>query len=77
MLDLLNEMLKFDNRNNFYADEGADDVFKPNGASADIEDSTAKNYINDLATDSAEEFQRARKTSRSSSWKTTPTSVCS
>ena len=61
MLDLLNEMLKFDNRNNFYADEGADDVFKPNGASADIEDSTAKNYINDLATDSAEEFQKGEK----------------
>ena len=61
MLDLLNEMLKFDNRNNFYADEGADDIFKPNVASADIEDSTAKNYINDLATDSAEEFQKGEK----------------
>lgn len=61
MLDLLNQMLKFDNSNNFYINEGADAVFKSSDDAADIEDSTVKNYIDEVATDSAEEFQKGDK----------------
>ena len=58
MYQMVNQMLKFDNNSNFYEDGGLDKdshVIHENG---EIEDSNAKNYIEDVALDSAEEFEK-------------------
>ncbi len=61
MYRMVNQMLKFDNNSNFYEDGGLDKdshVIHENG---EIEDSNAKNYIEDVALDSAEEFEKGEK----------------
>lgn len=61
MYQMVNQMLKFDNNSNFYEDGGLDKdshVIHENG---EIEDSNAKNYIEDVALDSAEEFEKGEK----------------
>lgn len=61
MYQMVNQMLKFDNNSNFYEDGGLDKdshVIQGNG---EIEDSNAKNYIEDVALDSAEEFEKGEK----------------
>lgn len=61
MFQMVNQMLKFDNNSNFYEDGGLDKdshVIHENG---EIEDSNAKNYIEDVALDSAEEFEKGEK----------------
>lgn len=61
MLDMLNKILKFDNTNNFYVNGGSDDIFTSGDNKGTIEDSNAKNFIDELATDSAEEFKKGEK----------------
>ena len=61
MLDMLNQMLKFDNKSNFFVNGDADEVFKSTSSRGEIEDSNAKNYVNDMAVDSAEEFEKGDK----------------
>ena len=61
MLDMLNKILKFDNNNNFYVNGGSDDIFTSVDNRGTIEDGNAKNFVDELVTDSAEEFQKGNK----------------
>ena len=58
MLNMLNEMLKFDNMNNFFVNKDSDNIFAPSNTNEEIQDSNAKVFINDTAIDSAEEFEK-------------------
>ena len=57
MLDMLNEILKFDNMNNFFVNKDSDDIFASSNTNEEIQDSNAKTFISDTAIDSAEEFE--------------------
>ncbi len=61
MLDMLNQMLKFDNKDNFYINGGADEIFTSIDSNGAIEDSNAKNYIKETALDAADEFEKGEK----------------
>lgn len=61
MLEMLDQILKFDNSSNFYNNGGADDIFTSSDSEGDIDDSNAKNYIDEMALDSADEFDRGDK----------------
>lgn len=58
MLNMLNEMLKFDNMNNFFVNKDSDNIFAPSNTNEEIQDSNAKVFINDTAIDSVEEFEK-------------------
>lgn len=61
MYQMVNQMLKFDNNSNFYEDGGLDKDSHAIQENGEIEDSNAKNYIEDVALDSAEEFEKGEK----------------
>ena len=61
MLDMLNQILKFDNSENFYINGGADEIFTTIEKEGAIEDSNAKNYIKETMIDSADEFEKGEK----------------
>lgn len=61
MYQMVNQMLKFDNNSNFYEDGGLDKDSHAIQENGEIEDSNAKNYIEDVAFDSAEEFEKGEK----------------
>ena len=61
MLDMLNQILKFDNSENFYINGGADEIFTSIEKEGAIEDSNAKNYIAETMIDSAGEFEKGEK----------------
>lgn len=61
MLEMLDQILRFDNSNNFYNNGGADDIFTSSDSEGDIDDSNAKNYVDEMAQTSAEEFEKGDK----------------
>ncbi len=61
MLDLLDEILRFDNSNNFFTNKDSDEIFASTITSETIEDSNAKTFIKDTAIESAEEFEKGDK----------------
>lgn len=61
MLDMLNEILRFDNSNNFFINKDSDEIFSSLNTSEEIEDSNAKAFIKDITQESAEEFEKGDK----------------
>ena len=61
MLDMLNQMLKFDNNSNFFVNGGDDKIFASMASNGEIEDSNAKSYLEDVTIDSADEFAKGEK----------------
>ena len=61
MLTLLDEILKFDNSNNFFTNKDSDKIFASSMNSEVIEDSNAKTFINDTVIDSADKFEKGDK----------------
>ena len=61
MLELLNQMLKFDNCNNFYVNGGANDIFTSVDTEGDIDDSNAKSFLPKNPMEEAEEIIRSVK----------------
>ena len=61
MLDMLNKMLKYDNNSNLYLDDGAQKAFTPSEGEGYIDDQTAKARTQDLAKDTATEFEKGNK----------------
>ena len=61
MLSMLNKTLKFDNNSNLYLGEGSDQVFASSETQGNIDDESAKNYLEDVAEERAEEFEKGDK----------------
>ena len=61
MLDMLNQILKFDNSKNFVINGGDDDIFASSHSTEDIQDSNAKNYIPEALIASTEELDQGTK----------------
>lgn len=61
MLSLLDEILRFDNSNNFFTNKDSDKIFSPERAYENVEDSNAKVFIKDAVIESAEEFEKGDK----------------
>ena len=61
MLDMLNQILKFDNNSNFFVNGGEDEIFTSMASNGEIEDSNAKTYLEEVVTDSADEFAKGEK----------------
>ncbi len=64
MLDMLNKMLKFDNSTNFIANDGMSNPqlsLTPTAEGDSIDDSNAKQYLEEVTADSAEKFQKGDK----------------
>lgn len=61
MLEMLNQMLKFDNSSNFYVNGGADDIFTSVDTEGDIDDNNAKSYLPKSPMEEAADFIKNAK----------------
>ncbi len=62
MLKMLNKMLKFDNNTNLYLGEGSEEAFEiSDTASGNIDDSNAKEYLEDLKYNTYDDMEKGDK----------------
>ena len=61
MLSMLNEMLKFDNKSNFFLNKDSDAIFSSLDTAEEIQDSNAKDFIEENADNDIEENEKDGK----------------